>query len=114
MPNPHRGEIAFALNGETHALRLTLGSLAGLEDALGSDGLQALSGRLQAGRLSARDICEVLAAGFTGAGHAKTAEQIGMQISASDLTRAAEAAARLLDITFGGGSASRPPPPQAA
>ncbi|MFM9976098.1 MAG: gene transfer agent family protein [Beijerinckiaceae bacterium] len=113
MPNPHRGEIAFDMDGEIHILRLTLGSLAVLEDALGSDGLQALSERLQAGRLGARDICQVLAAGFSGAGRIRSAEQIGAQIAASELTRAAEAAAKLLEMTFGGGSSSRPPPPQA-
>jgi Phage tail tube protein, GTA-gp10 len=113
MRNPYRGEIAFECNGESHALRLTLGSLAVLEDALGSDGLQGLSERLQAGRLAARDICQVLAAGFHGAGRSVTADQVGAQIAASDLIRAAEAAAGLLEITFGGGSFSRPPPPQA-
>lgn len=114
MANPHRGEVAFALDGETHDLRLTLGSLAHLEEALGPDGLQALAARLAEGRIGARDICHVLAAGFHGAGRPMSAEGLAMTIPASALETAAATAVRLLAAALGGGTASRPPPPQAA
>ncbi len=114
MANPYRGEIPFELDGHTHALRLTLGSLASLEDAMGADGLRALGERLQGGRLSAREICEVLAAGFTGAGSPMTAKELGQMIPASALAQAATTAALLLAVTFGGGEPSHPPPPQVA
>ncbi len=114
MANPYRGEVPFNFDGETHALRLTLGSLAHLEDALGADGLRTLGRRLGEGRMSARDICLVLAAGFIGKGTPVTAEAIASAIPASALEQAALAAATLLAVTFGEGKASRPSPPQAA
>ena len=118
MANRHRGDVPFLFNGQTVSLRLTLGSLAELEDAFGSDGLQALSQRLKNGRLSARDICHILAAGFRGAGYHGTGHPIealdlGQQIAASALGEAAIAATRLLDVTFGGGIPSDPRLPQA-
>jgi Phage tail tube protein, GTA-gp10 len=112
MINPHRGDVGLILEGTMHRLRLTLGSLAMLEEALGSNGLHELSVQLQAGRLSSKDICHVLAAGFCGAGVQKSVEEIGSMIPASALVLAAEAAANLLSVTFGGGTPSRPPPPQ--
>ena len=114
MANPYRGEVPYEFDGETYALRLTLGSLAHLEDALGADGLLILGERLGEGRMAARDICLVLSAGFTGLGRPVTAEMLASAISASDLERAAVAAATLLSVTFGEGRASRPSPPQAA
>ncbi len=47
MANHHRGEASFTLDGRTTALRLTLGSLAELEDALGAADLAALGERLR-------------------------------------------------------------------
>jgi hypothetical protein len=113
MVNRHRGEVPFIFNGKMVSLRLTLGSLAELEDAFGSDGLQALSQRLKNGRLSARDVCHVLAAGFHGAGQRINALDLGQQIPGSALGDAAIAAAGLLDVTFGGGPPSHPLLPQA-
>jgi hypothetical protein len=114
MANPYRGDVSFEYEGEMHALRLTLGALAHLEDALGADGLQTLGRRLGEGRMSARDICMVLSAGFMGSGKPVPAEVLGISIHASELERAAVAAATLLAVTFGEGKASRPSPPQAA
>lgn len=120
MINRYRGDVPFELDGRRIALRLTLGSLAQLEDAFGTDGLSALSTRLGEGRLSARDICHVLAAGFVGAGERHhtgvpmDGETLGTIIPASALVQAATCAAALLAVTFGGGEFSDPPPPQAA
>jgi hypothetical protein len=114
MANPYRGEVPFELDGRTHALRLTLGSLANLEDALGTEGLRGLSARLSTGHLGAGDICHVLAAGFQGAGEPVDAATLGAMISASALERAATSAALLLAVTFGGGESSHPLPPQVA
>ena len=114
MANRNRGEVPFTLGGRARMLKLTLGSLAHLEDAFGSGGLPELGERLAAGRLAARDICEILSAGCRGAGEPLTAEEIADAIPASALAEAAEAAVGLLAATFGGGTSSRPPPPQAA
>jgi hypothetical protein len=113
MANRYRGEVPFDLDGTTVALRLTLGSLAHLEDAFGADGLQGLGARLSEGRLSAGDVLQVLAAGLLGAGQPVALGELGRLIPASALEQAATAAAQLLAVTFGGGHASHPPPPQA-
>ncbi len=113
MANLHRGEASFTLDGRTVALRLTLGSLAELEDSLGSADLVALGERLSAGRLSARDIAAVLAAGYHGAGEPIDAATLARRIPASALAPAAEAALRLLAAAFGEGEQPRPQQPQA-
>jgi hypothetical protein len=116
MFNPHRGDVTLNLDGIIYPLRLTLGSLAMLETALGAKGLHELGQQLQSGHFSAQDVCHVLAAGFCGAGDQRTAADVGSLIPAAALIAATEAAAALLANTFGatigGGDASRPPPPQ--
>jgi Phage tail tube protein, GTA-gp10 len=114
MHNPYRGDVPLVLNGVTHILRLTLGSLAMLESAFGSNGLQELGENIKQGRLASKDVCNILAAGFCGAGTDRTAEEVGAMIPARALAEATQAAANLLAVTFGGGDASRPPPPQAS
>jgi Phage tail tube protein, GTA-gp10 len=112
MHNPYRGDVPLVLDGATHVLRLTLGSLAMLETAFGSEGLQALGEHIQRGRFSTKDVCNILAAGFCGAGVEKTPAEVGSMIPAIALPQATEAAATLLAVTFGGGNSSRPQPPQ--
>jgi hypothetical protein len=114
MANPHRGEVPFTIGERRLMLKLTLGSLAHLEDAFGGAGLQALGERLSTGRLAARDIAEVLAAGCHGAGHFIPSDELAEIIPASAIEAAADAAVRLLAAAFGGGSSTRPSPPQAA
>ncbi len=113
MANHHRGEASFTLDGRTTALRLTLGSLAELEDSLGATDLVALGERLGSGRLSARDIAAVLAAGYHGAGEPIDAPTLAQRIPAASLAEAAEAALQLLAAAFGEARPDRPPPPQA-
>jgi hypothetical protein len=108
MANIHRGEVPFLIGGREVMLKLTLGSLAHLEHALQADGLAALAARLSAGRLSARDIAEILAAGCRGAGEPRTAEEVADEIPASALAAAADTAVRLLAAAFGGGGDPRP------
>ncbi len=114
MANTQRGETTFTLDGRTHALALTLGALARLEDSLAPDGLAGLAERLSGGSLSVRDALSVLAAGFEGGGMTIAPDELGRMIPAADLGPARHAAAALLAASFGGGSSSRPPPPQAA
>ncbi|MEX2034104.1 MAG: gene transfer agent family protein, partial [Xanthobacteraceae bacterium] len=68
MPNHHRGEIAAEIGGARRKLVLTLGALAELEAAFGADDLVALAERFGTGRLKARDLVRVIAAGLRGAG----------------------------------------------
>jgi len=109
MANVHRGEVPFDLDGRRVMLRLTLGSLANLEDAFGAAGLAGLGQRLSAGRLSARDVAEILAAGLHGADGHCSAEALSRRIPASALEAAAGAAVALLAAAFGGADEQRPP-----
>jgi hypothetical protein len=113
MANALRGEVEFTIAGTSHALVLTLGALARLEDDLGADGLAGLAERLADGRLSAGDALAVLSAGMAGAGQAVSRDALGAMIPASALGEARTTAAALLAASFGGGSSSHPPPPQA-
>src|SRR5256714_5422921 len=70
MPNRHRGEIEAEIGGAQRRLVLTLGALAELEAAFGADDLVALAERFGAGRLKARDLARIIAAGVRGAGEA--------------------------------------------
>jgi hypothetical protein len=99
MANPMRGEVDVVIDGQTRTLRLTLGALAELEEALGAESLVDLAGRLEGGRMRARDVIAVLAAGLRGAGEpAADLAQAAVQGGASG---AARAAAALLVRAFG-------------
>ena len=68
MANSHRGEIEALLGDRMRTLVLTLGALAELESAFGADDLMALAERFGTGRLAARDLVRIIAAGLRGAG----------------------------------------------
>ncbi|MCA2013393.1 gene transfer agent family protein [Cereibacter sphaeroides] len=76
MANPMAGEVALTLEGERLVLKLTLGALAELEEALGADSLVALVERFEAGRFRAKDVLAVLLAGLHGGGHAVAASAL--------------------------------------
>lgn len=115
MANRHRGEVEAVVDGRPRRLRLTLGALADLESAFGADDLVALAERFATGRLSARDLVAVLAAGLCGAGEAVTAEDVAGMAFEGGAVGAAEAAARLLAATFGtSAEAGRPAPGEGA
>jgi len=100
MVNPYRGEVSLGIDGRAHVLRLTLGALADLEDALGATSLLGLVERFETGAFSTRDLLALLAAGLRGG---------GLQGPMPDLTSAeidggpvgaAKVAARLLAVSF--------------
>tara|TARA_A100001015_G_C14799786_1_gene636445 strand:+ start:75 stop:407 length:333 start_codon:yes stop_codon:yes gene_type:complete len=66
--NRHRGEVPAIIDGRERTLCLTLGALAELEDAFAADSLAGLVERFGTGRLSARDLTRILAAGLRGGG----------------------------------------------
>ena len=72
MPNLHRGEIGAEIGGARRRLVLTLGALAELEAAFGAADLVALAERFGTGRLAARDLVAIIAAGLRGAGEPVT------------------------------------------
>ena len=99
--NRRRGEISANIGGTERCLCLTLGALAGLEDALGAGDLQALAERLAAGRLSARDLLAVIHAGLAGGGNDFTLEDVAGMTVEGGLSGYASIAAELLKVTFG-------------
>jgi hypothetical protein len=100
MANPWRGEVALEVDGEARVMRLTLAALAELEARLGSDSLLELIGRFEAGTFRVRDLVALLTAGLNGGGWAiGEAELVKARIEGGPLA-AAQAAARLLRVTF--------------
>ncbi len=72
--NGARGEVALAIDGETHVLCLTLGALAELENTFGAEDLGALARRMA--QLNASDIIDVLCALLKGGGNPSTHEAL--------------------------------------
>lgn len=108
MVNRYRGDAPLHVDGQALPMRLTLGALAELEDAFNVDSLPALGERFATGRLSARDIIRILAAGLRGAGSSISDEQVAGLDFDGGLDGAIRAAIALLDATFG--AADGPPP----
>lgn len=95
MANPYRGEVALTVDGQARVLRLSLGRLAELEEALGTDSLVAMVERFESGRYAARDLVLLLAAGLGVAREDLAAAEIE-----GGAVAAARAAAELLRVTF--------------
>jgi len=100
MTNPYAGEVSLVINGERRVLKLTLGALAELEDALGATSLVALVERFEAGSFSARDVMALIMAGLHGAGHATVADDLLRADIEGGAVAAARASARLLALAF--------------
>ncbi len=100
MANAMRGEAQITLNDEVRVMRLTLGALANLEEALGEDGLTALAERFERGGVRASDLIALIGAGLRGAGHGISDEALaGMNVEGG-AAGAARAAAQLLARSF--------------
>lgn len=114
MVNRHRGEVPFELGGRVLALRLTLGGLAELEDALGAGDLVGLGERLGGGHIAARDIITILKIGLKGAGHHLADGELEDLSLAGGLEPVVAAVVALFAATFGASrpaDAERPPVP---
>lgn len=100
MANPFRGEVALSIDGTPRIMRLTLGALAELEAKLKCDSLLEMIARFESGTFRVRDLIGLLTAGLNGGGwRIDEAELVARQIDGGPLA-AAEAAARLLRLTF--------------
>jgi hypothetical protein len=113
MPNLHRCEIEAEIGGAKRRLVLTLGALAELEAAFGADDLVALAERFGSGRLKARDLVRIIAAGLRGAGEAVSDDEVARMAVAGGATGYVGIAGALIAATFGGeeGGTSSPLPP---
>lgn len=105
MANRHRGEIEAEIGGQRRTLVLTLGALAELEDAFGADDLVALTERFGSGRLRARDLTRIIAAGLRGAGEAVRDEEVAAMAVEGGAQSYVRIASELIGATFGDGGA---------
>jgi hypothetical protein len=101
MANKHRGEIEAEIGGRRRTLVLTLGALAELETAFGADDLVALTERFGAGRLKARDLTRIIAAGLRGAGEDVTDDDVAAMSADGGAQGYVRIAAELIAATFG-------------
>ena len=100
MANPWRGEVELHVDGEPRLMRLTLAALAELEVRLEAESLIDLIGRFETGGFRVRDLIALLVAGLNGGGwRIDETELVARTIDGGPLA-AAEAAARLLRLTF--------------
>lgn len=104
MANRHRGEIEAEIGGVRRKLVLTLGALAELEDAFGADDLVALTERFGAGRLKARDLTRIIAAGLRGAGEAVGDDAVAAMAVEGGAQGYVRIVAELIAATFGDGA----------
>lgn len=100
MTNPYRGEVSLSVDGEARVMRLTLGALAELEARLKCESLIEMIGRFETGGFRVKDLISLLTAGLNGGGWGiSEADLLRSSIDGGPL-EAAQAAARLLKITF--------------
>ena len=100
MPNKYRGEIEAEIGGDRRTLVLTLGALAELESAFGADDLVALAERFGSGRLSARDLTRIIAAGLRGAGENVGDDEVAAMTVEGGASGYVRIAADLIAATF--------------
>lgn len=100
MANPWTGEVALTIDGERRVLKLTLGALAELEQALEAGSLVELVQRFEGGAYSSGDVLALLMAGLRGGGAEVTrADLLHAEISGGPMA-GAKAAAELLARAF--------------
>ncbi|MBO0661836.1 gene transfer agent family protein [Jiella sp. MQZ9-1] len=99
--NRRRGEVSAIIDGKERRLCLTLGALAELEDAFAAGDLGALADRFRDGRLSARDLTRIIAAGLRGAGEAVSDADVAAMPIEGSAAGAATIAVALLAAAFG-------------
>ncbi len=100
MANKYRGEIDADIGGKQRRLVLTLGALAELEAAFGATDLSALAERFGTGRLSARDLTRIIAAGLRGAGEPVTDDDVAAMAIDGGAAGYVRVAAALITATF--------------
>ena len=100
MANRHRGEIDADLGGHRRTLVLTLGALAELEAAFGAADLVALAERFASGRLTARDLIRIIAAGLRGAGETVSDDEVAAMTAPGGAAGFARIAADLIAATI--------------
>lgn len=100
MANPWRGEVELVIDGVPRRLRLTLGALAELEQALEASSLVALVERFETRTFSSADVLALLEAGLSGGGCRTEARALHHAEIEGGPMAGARAAAELLARAF--------------
>ncbi|MCB1447688.1 MAG: gene transfer agent family protein [Rhizobiaceae bacterium] len=98
--NRQRGEIEAVIDGERRILCMTLGALAELETAFGVDNVADLAGRFSGGKIGARDVLAIVAAGLRGGGNVVADADLDDMRVEGGIAGAMRLAARLLESAF--------------
>ena len=86
MANPQRNEASLSVDGRARSLRLTLGALAEIEQALGAVGFSDLAERMK--KLSARDLLHVTGALLRAGEGPQAPDPAGADIDPAEAARA--------------------------
>ncbi len=89
MRNPYQSEAMLVIDGSPVNLKLTLGALAALEDALGLASLHDLVDRFASNAFSSKDLILVLNAGLYGAGERVSIEDVSIKGGAIEAAKTA-------------------------
>ena len=101
LANRRRGEVSAVIDGRERVLCLPLGALAELEDAFAVEDVAALLARFGSGRLAARDLIRIIAAGLRGAGESVVEAEVAAMRIDGGAAGAARIVADLLGAAFG-------------
>jgi len=101
MANALRGEIDVVLDGRPYTACLTLGALAELESAFGSETLIGVIERFQSGQVKAGDMITVITAGLRAGGHDVSASDVAAMQVEGGVEGYVDIVAQLLKATFG-------------
>lgn len=100
MANTYRGEIEVELDNQTYTLCLTLGALAELETAFGTEDLLSVIERFQTGKIKTHDIIVILTAGLNGGGADFSKEKVAKMKIKGGIKAYISVVAALLNATF--------------
>jgi len=100
MTNPWTGEVSLVINGDPRVMKLTLGALAELEQALSVGSLVDLVQRFESGGFSAVDVLALIGAGLRGGGTSMASDDLAQADIDGGPMAAARAAAELLARAF--------------
>lgn len=100
MVNPLAGEVEVVIDGVPHRCKLTLGAMAEMEGAMGTDSLVDLVARFEGGKFSSRDVMALVVAGLRGGGWTGTAADLLKADVEGGAVGAARVAASLLVRAF--------------
>jgi hypothetical protein len=100
MANPWTGEVTLVINGAPQIMKLTLGALAELEQALSVGSLVDLVQRFESGGFSALDVLALIGAGLRGGGNPMPPDDLAQATIDGGPMAAARASAELLARAF--------------